>query len=77
MCRSIKTLRHSDVIASEDEIRAAARQFVRKVSGFSKPSPRHEEAFEEAVGEITLVSQRLLESIAGNLAGAGQGRRAS
>ena len=75
MCRSIKTLRHSDVIASEDEIRAAARQFVRKVSGFSTPSPRHEEAFELAVGEITVVSQRLLESIAGNLAGAGQGQR--
>ena len=63
------------MIASENEIRSAARQVVRKVSGFSKPSPRHEEAFEVAVGEITVVSQRLLESIAGNLAGAGQGQR--
>lgn len=71
MCRSIKTLRQSDVIASEDEIRAAARQFVRKVSGFSKPSPRHEAAFDEAVDEITVSSRRLLETIAGNLAGAG------
>jgi hypothetical protein len=71
MCRSIKTLRQSDVIASEDEIRAAARQFVRKVSGFSKPSSRHEAAFDEAVDEITLTSRRLLETIAGNLAGAG------
>ena len=71
MCRSIKTLRHSDVIAADDEIRAAARQFVRKVSGFREPTARHFAAFEGAVDEITLASQRLLESIAGNLAGAG------
>jgi len=71
MCRSIKTLRNSDVIASDEEIRAAARQFVRKVRGFGKPSSRHEAAFEVAVDEITLASQRLLESIAGNLVGAG------
>jgi hypothetical protein len=70
MCRSIKTLRHADVVATDDEIRAAARQFVRKVSGFSKPSSRHEEAFEVAVDEIALASQRLLDSIAGKLAGA-------
>jgi hypothetical protein len=57
MCRSIKTLRHSE------------RQFVRKVSGFTKPSSRHEAAFEVAVDEITVASQRLLGSIAGNLAG--------
>ncbi len=75
MCRSIKTLRHADVLATDDEIRAAARQFVRKVSGFTKPSPRHEAAFEEAVDEIAVASQRLLGSIAGNLAGAG-GHRA-
>lgn len=72
MCRSIKTLRHADVVATDDEIRAAARQFVRKVSGFSKPSSRHEAAFEVAVDEIALTSQRLLDSIAGNLAGAGR-----
>jgi hypothetical protein len=71
MCRSIKTLRHADLVATDDEIRAAARQFVRKVSGFAKPSPRHEAAFEEAIDEISLASHRLLESIAGNLAGAG------
>jgi hypothetical protein len=71
MCRSIKTLRHADVLATDDEIRAAARQFVRKVSGFSKPSPRHEAAFEDAVTEIAVASQRLLVSIQGNLAGAG------
>ena len=70
MCRSIKTLRHADVVATDDEIRAAARQFVRKVSGFSKPSSRHEAAFEQAVDEIAHASERLLETIAGNLAGA-------
>ena len=67
MCRSIKTLRHSDVIASEEEIRDAARQFVRKVSGFSKPSAKHEEAFQLAVDEITIASHRLLEAVAANL----------
>ncbi len=72
MCRSIKTLRHADVVATEEEIRAAARQFVRKVSGFREPSPRHREAFEGAVEEISIASQRLLDTIAGNLAGAGR-----
>jgi hypothetical protein len=70
MCRSIKTLRQADVIATDEEIRAAARQFVRKVSGFREPSARHHEAFEGAIDEISLASQRLLESISGNLAGA-------
>jgi hypothetical protein len=70
MCRSIKTLRHADVVATDDEIREAARQYVRKVSGFSKPSSRHEAAFAAAIDEITMASQRLLASIAGNLAGA-------
>lgn len=70
MCRSIKTLRQSDAVASDEEIRAAARQFVRKVSGFREPSSRHQVAFEGAVDEISLASLRLLESISGNLAGA-------
>ena len=69
MCRSSKTLRQADVIATDEEIRAAARQFVRKVSGFREPSSRHEKAFEGAVDEIAMASQRLLDSIAGNLAG--------
>lgn len=69
MCRSIKTLRQADAVASDEEIRAAARQFVRKVSGFREPSIRHQVAFEGAVDEIALASQRLLESISGNLAG--------
>ena len=63
-------MRHADVVATDDEIRAAARQFVKKVSGFQKPSARHEAAFEEAVDEIALSSHRLLAAIAGNLAGA-------
>jgi len=67
MCRSIKTLRHADILATDDEIRAAARQFVRKVSGFSKPTARHEVAFEEAIDEIAATSQRLLASIQANL----------
>ncbi len=73
MCRSIKTLRHSDVVATDEEIRAAARQFVRKVSGFREPTARHRDAFEGAVDEIAVASQRLLERIAGNLAGAHRG----
>jgi hypothetical protein len=67
VCRSIKTLRHADVIATDEEIRAAARQFVRKVSGFSKPTAKHEAAFEEAIDEIAFASQRLLDAIAANL----------
>ncbi len=63
MCRSIKTLR-GDEPASEDEIRAAALQFVRKVSGFRKPSHANEEPFDAAVDEISAASQRLLESLA-------------
>ena len=63
MCRSIKTLR-GDETAGEDEVRAAALQFVRKVSGFRKPSRKNEEAFDAAVDEIRAASQRLLESLA-------------
>jgi hypothetical protein len=68
VCRSIKTLRRADVIATDDEIRAAARQFVRKVSGFREPSSKHEQAFEGAVDEIALASERLLASISEKLA---------
>jgi hypothetical protein len=63
MCRSIKTLRRPDELAAEDEIRAAALQFVRKVSGFRKPSRANEEAFDSAVDEISDASRRLLESM--------------
>ena len=58
MCRSIKTLRRPDEPATEDEIRAAARQYVRKVSGFREPSKKNAEAFEAAVEEIADASRR-------------------
>jgi len=64
MCRSIKTLRRPEEVAGEEEIRAAALQFVRKVSGFRKPSRANEEAFEAAVDGISDASRRLLESLA-------------
>ena len=63
MCRSIKRLREGAQPAPPEEIEAAARQFVRKISGFSKPATHNEEAFEEAVAEIAHSSQRLLESL--------------
>lgn len=62
MCRTIKTLR-SDIPATEEEIRAAALQFVRKVSGYRKPSKVNEAAFEFAVEEIAKSTQKLLENI--------------
>ncbi len=67
MCRSIKTLRQRDRIATDDEIKAAALQFVRKVSGFRAPSQRHAAAFGAAVDEISTSSRRLLASIAETL----------
>jgi hypothetical protein len=64
MCRSIKTLRTGAVPASDDEISAAALQFVRKVSGYRKPSAANERAFDEAVAEVAAASKRLLEVVA-------------
>jgi len=64
MCRSIKTLRRADEEATDDEIEAAALQFVRKVSGYRKPSRTNEEAFDAAVDEIAEASRRLLDSLA-------------
>lgn len=63
MCRSIKTLRRTDDPATEEEIRAAALQFVRKVSGFRQPSQKNAEAFEAAVEEISESSRRLLGAV--------------
>ena len=63
MCRSIKTLRNAEIPATEEEIRAAALQFVRKVSGYRKPSKVNEAAFELAISEIAQSTQKLLESI--------------
>jgi hypothetical protein len=63
MCRSIKTLRRADAPASDEEIAAAALQFVRKVSGFRAPSRRNTEAFDTAVSEVGRASRRLLDAI--------------
>jgi hypothetical protein len=64
MCRSIKVLRRPDQFATKEEIDAAALQFVRKISGFHKPSMANQAAFEQAVREISVASHRLLESVA-------------
>jgi len=63
MCRSIKTLRRADEPATDDEIHAAALQFVRKVSGYRMPSQRNAAAFDAAVDEIARASRRLLDSV--------------
>jgi hypothetical protein len=60
MCRNIRTLFNYEPPATEDEIRAASLQFVRKISGFSKPSRANEVAFEAAVDDIARISRRLL-----------------
>lgn len=62
MCRSIKTLRTPSP-ASDEAIRAAARQFVRKVSGFREPAAKNAQAFEEAVDAVATATQRLLGSL--------------
>jgi len=63
MCRSIKTLRRPDETATEEEIRAAALQFVRKVSGYRAPSRKNEVAFNAAVDEVASASRRLLDRV--------------
>jgi hypothetical protein len=63
MCRNIRTLYNFEPPASEDEVRAAALQYVRKISGFTKPSQANEEAFERAVEAVTAVSRDLLVSL--------------
>ena len=63
MCRSIKTLRRADELATDEEIRAAALQYVRKVSGYRVPSRANAEAFDEAVAEVARASQRLLDAV--------------
>ncbi len=63
MCRSIKTLRRAGSPATEDEIRAAALQFVRKVSGYRRPSRANAGAFEAAVDEVAVASKRLLDAL--------------
>ena len=63
MCRNIKTLFNFEPPASEDEIRAASEQFVRKVSGFKKPSSANQRAFNEAISEVTRATTTLLDSL--------------
>ena len=63
MCRSIKTLRRPNEQATNEELHAAALQFVRKISGYRKPSRANEQAFNRAVDEIALTSRTLLESL--------------
>lgn len=63
MCRNIKTLFNFDPPATEEEIRAASLQFVRKLSGFTKPSKANEDAFNQAVEEVTDVAERLIASL--------------
>jgi hypothetical protein len=63
MCRSIKTLRRPDGPASDEEIAAAALQFVRKVSGYRAPSQRNTKAFDAAVSDVGRASRRLLERL--------------
>jgi hypothetical protein len=63
MCRNIKTLFNFDPPVTEEEIRAASLQFVRKITGFNKPSKTNEAAFHAAVEEVASVSARLLHSL--------------
>ncbi|OAF13307.1 hypothetical protein AYJ54_44010 [Bradyrhizobium centrolobii] len=63
MCRNIKTLFNFEPPATEDEIHASALQFVRKLSGFNKPSQVNEEAFNRAVAEVSDAARRLLTSL--------------
>jgi hypothetical protein len=63
MCRSIKTLFNFDPPATDEEIRGASLQFVRKLSGFNEPSRANEVAFNRAVDEVTVVARSLLDSL--------------
>ena len=63
MCRNIRTLFNFEPPATDDEVRAASLQFVRKITGFNKPSKANEAAFESAIEEIATISSRLLRSL--------------
>ena len=63
MCRNIRTLHNFEPPATEDEVRAAALQYVRKVSGYTKPSRANEEAFDRAVEAVAAVSRELLDAL--------------
>ena len=63
MCRNIRTVFNFDPPVTDDEVRAASLQFVRKITGFNKPSKANEEAFQSAIDEIAAISIRLLRSL--------------
>jgi hypothetical protein len=63
MCRNIHTLFNFDPEATDEEVRGAALQYVRKISGFTKPSQANQQAFERAVDEVAAASRRLLDSL--------------
>jgi hypothetical protein len=63
MCRNIRTLFNFEPPATEDEVRASALQFVRKLSGFTRPSKGNEAAFNQAIDEVTEAAERLLHSL--------------
>jgi hypothetical protein len=68
MCRNIKTLFNFDPPATDEEIRAASLQFVRKLSGFNAPSKANEAAFDQAIDEVADVARRLIDSLLTNAA---------
>jgi hypothetical protein len=68
MCRNIRTLANFEPPATDDEIRASALQFVRKLSGTARPSRANEAAFDRAVEEVTAAARRLIESLETNAA---------
>lgn len=63
MCRNIRTLFNFDPPATDDEVRAASLQFVRKLSGFAVPSKANQAAFDQAVDEVAVVARRLLDAL--------------
>jgi hypothetical protein len=66
MCRNIRTLFNFEPPATDEEVRAASLQFVRKLSGFTKPSKANEEAFDRAVEEVAAVARTLIDSLVTN-----------
>jgi hypothetical protein len=63
MCRNIRTLFNFEPPATDEEVRAASLQFVRKLSGFTAPSKANQEPFERAVDDVTLIARRLIDSL--------------
>jgi hypothetical protein len=66
MCRNIKTLFNFDPPATDDEIRAASLQFVRKLSGFTHPSKANDAAFEQAIDKVAIIARELIDSLTTN-----------